>query len=74
MAQEKCLGKIVGLEIFDGPGNFQKKNPTCMPQTSTVLSTTRKKIGEPVNSCKAVHTFPPMTDRDCGRGREKRRF
>jgi len=30
MAQEKCLGKIVGLEIFDGPGNFQKKNPTCM--------------------------------------------
>ena len=24
MAQKKGLGKIVGLEIFDGPGNFQK--------------------------------------------------
>ena len=26
MAQKKGLGKILGLEIFDGPGNFQKKN------------------------------------------------
>ena len=25
MAQEKGLGKIVGLEIFDGPGNFPIK-------------------------------------------------
>ena len=30
MAQKKGLGKILGLEIFDGPGNFQKKNPICM--------------------------------------------
>ena len=25
MAQEKGLGKIVGLEIFDGPGNITKE-------------------------------------------------
>ena len=25
MAQGKGLGKIVGLEILDGPGNFQKE-------------------------------------------------
>ncbi len=30
MAQEKGLGKIVWMGIWDGPGNFQKKNPTCM--------------------------------------------
>ena len=25
MAQEKCLGKILGLEILDGPGNITKE-------------------------------------------------
>ena len=26
MAQKKGLGKILGLEIFDGPGNITKHN------------------------------------------------
>ena len=29
MAQEKGLGKIVWMEIFDGPGNITKKIPSA---------------------------------------------